>query len=80
MHCFVRKLLTLWDFIQTIQVLKFMTRNNWWNYVFVIAAGRVRSAPLAKIVLRSFLADKKLIILINTFSDPSWDPATFWSA
>lgn len=47
--------------------------------MFVIAAGRVRSAPLAKIVLRSFLADKKLIILINTFSDPSWVPATFWS-
>ena len=78
-HCFVRKLQILWDFIQTIPVLKFMTRNNCWNYVFVIAAGRVRSAPLAKIVLRSFLADKKLIILINTFSDPSWVPATFWS-
>ena len=79
MHCFVRKLQILWDFIQTIPVLKFMTRNNCWNYVFVIAAGRVRSAPLAKIVLRLFLADKKLIILINTFSDPSWVPATFWS-
>ena len=43
-HCFVGKLLTLWDFIQTIQIIKSMTRNNWWNYVFVIAAGRVSSA------------------------------------
>ena len=47
--------------------------------MFVIAAGRPRSAPLAEIVLRSFLTDKKLIILINTFSDPSWVSTTFWS-